>query len=111
MLKSATNAPKLIPTLFKSARKPIYLKPCYGQKTEIQVAYSVRQKLQLSPYPEIRKIEFELEEKRLFLFGQVSKFFYKQLAQETVRNCEGIELITNEIIVSYQFIPQQSNFE
>lgn len=51
------------------------------------------------PIAEVRCIELEIAERTLILRGQVSSFYLKQMAQETVRSREGIETIQNLIEV------------
>jgi len=62
---------------------------------------TVRRRLDASVYPEVRHIQCGVRnaqgEYTVVLFGQVSSFYMKQLAQEAIRNgC----LIVNEVEVS-----------
>lgn len=53
-----------------------------------------------SGYTELKKLDCDFESGVVYLRGIVSSFYYKQLAQETIRHIEGINRIINEIVVS-----------
>lgn len=46
-----------------------------------------------------RQITLEYREGVVFLRGQLPSFYQKQLAQETIRNLDGVEQIVNRIEV------------
>ncbi len=50
--------------------------------------------------PELRRIIVEQTEEAVILYGKVSCFYMKQMAQEVVRHCAEERLIINRIIVS-----------
>ncbi|WP_182870670.1 BON domain-containing protein [Rhodopirellula sp. JC639] len=52
-----------------------------------------------SGYTELKKLDCDFESGVVYLRGIVSSFYYKQLAQETIRHIEGINRIINEIVV------------
>lgn len=60
-----------------------------------------QQRIRSSKYAEVRTIKCEVRDRILFLRGQVSSFFLKQLAQEAVRSVEGIGYISNYVEVAY----------
>jgi hypothetical protein len=52
-----------------------------------------------SPFFELHELQVEQRENTLCIFGKVSSFYHKQLAQEVVRSvCQGTE-VTNSIQV------------
>ena len=52
-----------------------------------------------SPFFELHELQVEQRDGTLFISGNVSSFYHKQLAQEVVRSvCKGIE-VTNSIEV------------
>lgn len=66
-----------------------------------EVEQLVREALAHSPIQSHRKIRVEQAGDILFLHGCVESFYYKQLAQEVVRNiCRGVRL-ANELDVDY----------
>ena len=66
-----------------------------------EVEQLVRDALAQSPIQSHRKIRVEQAGNILFLHGSVESFYYKQLAQEVVRNiCRGVRL-ANELDVDY----------
>lgn len=54
-----------------------------------------------SPYFSGRKLRFEAHEGRVVLQGQVSTYFQKQMAQESVRRIEGVNEIDNQLEVNW----------
>lgn len=49
-----------------------------------------------SPFFELRELQVEHRDSMLFISGNVSSFYHKQLAQEVVRSvCQGIEVINS----------------
>ncbi len=57
--------------------------------------------LEQNPYIARRKLRFETEEGRVTLRGVVGSYFQKQMAQESLRNVDGIDEISNELEVSW----------
>jgi osmotically-inducible protein OsmY len=61
----------------------------------------VRDALANSPIQSHRSIRVEQSGDTLYLHGRVESFYYKQLAQEVVRNvCRGVQ-VSNELDVDY----------
>jgi len=56
--------------------------------------------LEGSPYVARRKLRFETSQGRVTLRGEVGTYFQKQMAQEAVRNVDGVSEIANELVVS-----------
>ena len=54
-----------------------------------------------SPYLAQRNLRCETHEGRVVIRGQVKTFFQKQMAQEVVRNIDGIESIVNYLEVDH----------
>ena len=49
-----------------------------------------------SPVHELRQLQVEESDGSLLLFGTVSSFYHKQLAQEAIRTvCQGIRLVNS----------------
>ena len=64
-----------------------------GSFLEPEVEQQVREALAASPIHSHRRIRVEHSGDKLFLHGRVESFYYKQLAQEVVRNiCNGLQL-------------------
>ena len=63
------------------------------------LAEVARSCLRTNPYPDVKSLECEYHEGVLMLRGQVSTYYYKQLAQEAVRDIQGIESIVNVVKV------------
>ncbi len=58
-----------------------------------------QQRILSSSYAEVRCIRCEIHDGVLYLRGQVTSFYLKQLTQETVRSLEGIHTISNFVEV------------
>jgi len=56
-------------------------------------------KLHKNPYLDTSKIYLVIHEGKAFLYGEVDSFFKKQMAQESLRQVEGICEIVNELKV------------
>jgi osmotically-inducible protein OsmY len=70
----------------------------------------VRDALANSPIQSHRRIRVEQSGSTLYLHGRVESFYYKQLAQEVVRNfCRGVQ-VSNELDVDYGANGQPSDF-
>jgi osmotically-inducible protein OsmY len=63
------------------------------------LAEVARSCLQTNPYPDVKDLECEYHEGVLVLRGHVSTYYQKQLAQEAVRDIQGIELVVNVVEV------------
>jgi osmotically-inducible protein OsmY len=74
-----------------SSAKP----PC--PRTDL--AELARSCLQTNPHEDIKSLECEYHEGVLLLRGQVHTYYHKQLAQEAVRDIQGIESIANVVKV------------
>jgi osmotically-inducible protein OsmY len=59
-----------------------------------------QQRVSSSNYAEVRCIQCDVRNEVLYLRGQVSSFYLKQMTQEAVRSMEGIEAISNCIEVN-----------
>lgn len=59
------------------------------------LAARIDQAIQTNPYVNGRTFRFETEGNRVVLQGSVKSFFQKQMAQELLRNVEGVEEIDN----------------
>jgi osmotically-inducible protein OsmY len=54
-----------------------------------------------NPYLSNRNLRFETQEGRVILRGVVNTFFQKQMAQESLKQVEGVDEISNELEVSW----------
>ena len=59
----------------------------------------VQQRLRASAYHALHDVRCELTDGALVLRGRVSSFYFKQLAQEVVRQADGARVIVNELEV------------
>lgn len=64
------------------------------------VTASARERLRRCPYPSVRSLDCEFERGVLRLRGQLSSYYQKQIAQETVAGLSGVEEVVNEVVVS-----------
>ena len=64
-----------------------------------KVAEAAGERFQASPYYALRSIVCEFHEGVLVLRGQVPSYYLKQLAQELVRDLDGIGVIVNVVDV------------
>jgi osmotically-inducible protein OsmY len=64
-----------------------------------KIAEAAKECLQDSPYQAVRGILCECNLGVLFLRGHLSSFHYKQVAQETVAEVNGVNQVVNEIEV------------
>ena len=55
--------------------------------------------LETSAHLQGRRLRFEREEGRVTLRGMVRTYFQKQMAQEAIRNIDGVDEISNELEV------------
>lgn len=63
------------------------------------VELTVRRRWSMSGYPGLTALDCRCIDGVLFIYGSVATFYYKQLAQELVRNTDDIERIINEVVV------------
>ncbi len=57
--------------------------------------------LEQNPYLARRNLRFETEQGRVTLRGVVDTYFQKQMAQESIRNVDGVDEISNELEVTW----------
>jgi hypothetical protein len=62
-------------------------------------------RLHESSYLELRQIKCTFRRGILTLYGMVSSFYARQVAQELIKDLEGIDIIDNQIVVNNQAIP------
>jgi len=67
--------------------------------TAQRIADAARQRILQQPHLAMQRIWCEFQAGRLFLRGQVPRFYHKQLAQEAVVGLEGVCQVVNEIEV------------
>ena len=54
-----------------------------------------------NPFLDTRQIQFTANGNRVVIHGNVETYFKKQMAQEAVRNIEGVKSIDNQLEVSW----------
>ena len=64
------------------------------------VARCAERRLQASHYAPLRSIRCEYHEGVLVLRGRVASFYLKQMAQELVRNLDGVDVLANTVEVT-----------
>jgi len=58
------------------------------------VQFWAQRVLSNSPFYELRELQVDQRDNKLYISGTVSSFYHKQLAQEVVRSvCKGIEVV------------------
>ncbi len=62
-------------------------------------------RLHESSYLELHQIKCTFRHGILTLYGMVSSFYARQVAQELIKDLEGIDIIDNQIVVNSQAIP------
>ncbi len=55
--------------------------------------------LETSAHLQGKQLRFEMEKGRITLRGMVRTYFQKQMAQEAIRNIDGVDEISNELEV------------
>jgi len=73
--------------------------PCASVARDRDLRDQAQQRLQSSPYLELRHIDCRVDESVLTLTGRVSTYFLKQMAQSAVSDLEGLTEIVNSIEV------------
>ncbi len=63
------------------------------------MAENAHRRLSRNPHPCVRAVTCDYHEGVLFLHGRVPSYYFKQLAQESVRDLEGVEEVVNRIEV------------
>lgn len=80
-----------------------------GDVEDSQATTRLAQQLVLSSsYAEVRCIRCEVRDGVLYLRGQVTSYYSKQLTQEAVRSMKGVDAIENCVEVVYPGCPFQS---
>ena len=69
---------------------------------EAEIAAEVFALLRQSPYRSIRELTCEVTPNAVVLEGRVATYHEKQVAQETIREVEGVQRIVNRIAVGAQ---------
>lgn len=70
-----------------------------GGQCSCRITTAVKQCWAASGYAALRSLDCQFENGVLFVHGIVSTFYYKQLAQETIRDVEGVDQIINDVVV------------
>ena len=63
--------------------------------------------LRHSPLPALRKLSLEETEAVVVIHGQVSSYYLKQLAQETIMPVLGGRKLVNRVLVARDLMPQE----
>ncbi|NLE39900.1 MAG: BON domain-containing protein [Pirellulaceae bacterium] len=71
-----------------------------GRRSLETIGMKARRRLAKSTHVSIRKVTCRYHEGVLLLHGRVSSYYAKQLAQEVVRDLDGVEEIDNRIEVA-----------
>jgi hypothetical protein len=66
---------------------------------DADLASRAKSELEQSPVPALRKLSVQQSGESLVIRGRVSRFYYKQLAQETVRAVSGGLRVVNSVEV------------
>lgn len=59
----------------------------------------VHKRLQQSLYPEVKRLAYNYRDGALTLIGTVSSVHARRMAEELVKDLEGIERVRNELVV------------
>jgi hypothetical protein len=81
-------------------------------KTESEgrlIEEEAEKRMQQSLYPELRRVLCNYRHGILTLYGVVSSFHVRQIAQELVQDLEGIEIIDNQLVVEEKKVSPVSN--
>ncbi|XZE43510.1 BON domain-containing protein [Pirellulaceae bacterium SH467] len=68
----------------------------------IDIASLAMQQLRSCSHPEVRQLQCVAEAGKLIIRGEVSSYYLKQLAQETLRSLNGKHRIMNQLDVVYK---------
>lgn len=64
-----------------------------------RIGGEILRRLEMSPYPQLRRVEVRVDGTEIVLRGAVPSYFIKQLAQETSREAGEGRKIQNELVV------------
>lgn len=67
-----------------------------ANQREMQILQSARERLEATKIYELSRLHCELQGDTLVIRGNVSSFYFKQLAQEAVKSMPGIRRIMNQ---------------
>lgn len=67
--------------------------------SELRLNGLIQTAIDENPHVPVRHLRFETREGHVTLNGEVTSYFQKQMAQEALRQVEGIEEIHNELDV------------
>ena len=62
-----------------------------------------RHRLSVSGYPEVRRLSCEADGRKLRLWGCVSRFHFKQVAQHLLRDLNGFDSVENLVTVAANY--------
>ena len=68
-------------------------------ESEINFVRQVEDVVKTSPYLAGRKLRIEADAGRVVLHGTVRSYFQKQMAQEALRQVDGVQGIENRLVV------------
>jgi osmotically-inducible protein OsmY len=71
------------------------------QVTTFTLAEQVQHAVIHHPHLKQRRVHFKADNGRVVLNGSVKSYFEKQMAQEAVRNIDGVKEIQNELTVDW----------
>ncbi len=74
--------------------------PFESERVARDALKSIRTALRATGYNEMTQLEVEIEDGVVTLFGSVSTYYLKQLAQEMARTQSGVRRVINTVIVS-----------
>lgn len=69
--------------------------------TSVHLADRVSSALRKSPYIQARNLRFEANEGHVTLRGQVTSWYQKQMAQETLLRLDGVDRVENQLEVCW----------
>jgi osmotically-inducible protein OsmY len=72
--------------------------------TESALVDRIDAAIQTCPYFQGKKLRIEAADGRIVLKGNVSSYFQKQMAQETVRRVQGVHQIENDLQVEWPIV-------
>lgn len=72
-----------------------------------RIEMSAWQHFQTSQHHELRQLRCEFRDGTLSIYGHVSSYYLKQLAQELVRQIAGVDRIHNQLEVDYHSVNQR----
>ena len=90
IVQSEIIQPELIPSSFIRSDSP-----------SSELSARISNVVANNPFLNTRQIHFSADGNDVVIRGRVETFFKKQMAQEAVRNIEGVESIDNQLKVSW----------